>query len=392
MTFAQSSMNQDSASVKNLHDSPILQSTDKNTDKLNKKLDLWDISVENPSAEIIEKAPVAKLLHQRYKDYEISDIKENLLDKQNATVADYEKSELEKDRSLTSKVNSQESKESNSHESKSQHNPNTMHRNSKKHSNRDENLNSKINSKESLAKVNSRQSNLSQNNKEENSKNNKRHKKIVTTKPLMWKSKEERDDAEEKDTTGRPLNHGGSFHSGRWGMSISQPPLEFQKDISRSTHRKNKEHIEGEKDGSHDSVGRWSNVASPPNRPHKNQNIMLHLTTHLGVKSPSQVKGSSHHRSLAHQNHQNSQADPTPLIIEHNKGPAETLHEQIPKNFYHSRYPKVSYQNNYQTNVDLNNRLLRNLKFLMQDLQSYVEQNDVPVSCLIQIPYVLFRT
>lgn len=383
MTLAQSSMDQDSASVKNLHDSPLLQSTGKNTNKLNKKLDLWDISVENPSAEIIEKAPVVKStmqLHQRYKDYEISDIKEDLLDKQNATVADYEKNELEKDRSLTSKVNSQESKESNSQKSKSQHSRDNTHRNSKKHSKSDENLNSKINSKESLAKVNSRRSNLSQNNKEENSKNNNGHKKIVTTKPLTSKSKEE------KDTTGRPLNREGSFHSGRWGMSVSQPPTEFQKDISRSTHRKNKEHNEGEKDGRHDSVGRWSNVASPPNKPHKDQNIMLHLTAHLGVKS-SQVKESSHRQSLAHQNHQNSQAS----IIERNKGPADTLHEQIPKNFYHSRYPKVSYRNNYRTNVDLNNRLLRNLKFLIQDLQSYVEQNDVPVSCLIQIPYVLFR-
>lgn len=384
MTLAQSSMDQDTASVNNFHDSS-LQSTDTRTDELSQRLDLWDISAENTSADIIQKEPV--MLHQRYKDYEISNIEEVPVDKQNATAADYERSELEKeDRSLTSKVNSQASKESNSQGSKSQHRSN----NRKKYSNSDENLDYKNNSKKSLAKVNSRQSNLSQNDKKENSKN-KRHNE-ETAKPFMWKTKEERDDAEEKDTTGRPLNHGGSYHPGRWGMSLSQPPMEFRKDIFRSTHRKNKEHTEGEKDRRHDLVERWGNAASPPKKPLKNGNIMLHLTAHLGTKSPkpSQVKGSSNHRSLAHQNHQDSQTDD-----EHNKELAETSHEQIPKNFYHLLYPKVNYQNNYQcqqTNVDLNH-LLRNLKFLMQALQSLHEQNvDIPMSCCIQIPYVLFRT
>ncbi|XP_025263581.1 uncharacterized protein LOC112637651 [Camponotus floridanus] len=377
LTLAQSSMDQDSASVNNFHDSS-LQSTDTRTDELSQRLDLWDVSAENTSADIDKKNPV--MLHQRYKDYEISNIEEVLVDKQNAIATDYERSELEKDRSLTSKVNSQESKESNSQGSKSQHRSNDR----KRYSNSDENLDYKNNSKKSLAKVNPRQSNLSQNDKEENSKNKKHNKEMA--KPSMWKIKEERDDAEEKDTTGRSLNHGGSYHPGRWGMSLSQPPMEFRKDIFRSTHRKNKEHTESEKDRRHDLVERWDNAASPPKKL-KNGNIMLHLTAHLGTKSPGQVKGSSYHRSLAHQNHQDSQTDD-----EHNKELAETSHEQIPKNCYHLLYPKVNYQNNHQTNVDLNH-LSRNLKFLMQALQSLHEQNvDIPMSCCIQIPYVLFRT
>lgn len=374
MTLAQSSIDQDSASVNNFHDSS-LESTDTRTDELSQRLDLWDVSAENTS-DIDEKKSV--MFHQRYKDYEISNIEEVLVDKQNATATDYERSELEKDRSLTSKVNSQESKESNLQGSKSQHRSNR-----KRYSNSDENLNYKNNSKKFLAKVNPRQSNLSQNDKEENSKN-KRHNK-EKTKPFMWKTKERRDDAEEKDMTGRSLNHGGSYHPGRWGMSLSKPPMEFRKDIFRSTHRKNKEHTESEKDRGHNLVERWGNAASPPKKL-KNGNIMLHLTAHLDTKSPKpgQVKGSSYHRSLAHQNHQDSQTDD-----EHNKELAETSHEQIPQNCYHLLYPKVNYQNNHQTNVDLNH-LLRNLKFLMQALH---EQNvDIPISCCIQIPYVLFRT
>lgn len=30
-----------------------------------------------------------------------------------------------------------------------------------------------------------------------------------------------------KDATGKPLNHEGSFHPGRWGISVSTPPRNF---------------------------------------------------------------------------------------------------------------------------------------------------------------------
>ncbi|KAM0733280.1 hypothetical protein ACS0PU_012829 [Formica fusca] len=400
MTLAQPSIDQDSASAKDHHDSSLLQSADANVDGSNKKLDLWNMSVENPSAEIIQEAHVVS--HQRYKDYEISDIKEEPFDAENTTVADYTRSELEEDRSLTSKTDSH-SKESISQESKIQPSSDNTRRNIKKYSNSGENLNYKSNSEESPVKEYPRQPNLSQNDKEKNSKDSKRHdEKIVTTKPLTRKSNEEGDGAGEKDTTGRPLNHGGSFQPGRWGMSILSPPMEFLENIFRlPMHRKNKEHTEGKKDEKHDLVGQWGmSVTSLPKE--FLEDILKHQThgaKHLTVKPgsrPTQVKGSSDRRSLTHPSYENSQADSTQRLIidEHNKELAETSYGKVSNDFDPSRYPKLNYWNNYRTNIDLNNRLfLRNLKFLTQALQSYIEQDDVdiPISCCIQVPYAPFR-
>lgn len=405
MTLAQLSVDQD-ASIKDLRNSSSLQSTDANANgPFNKKLKARrNMGTENSSAELLLEAPVVET-HQRYKDYETSDIKKDPFDKQNATVADYERSELEEDRSLSSKVNSH-SEESISQKSKTQHSPNNTRRNNKKYLNGGENLNYKNNSKESPAKEHPGQSNLSRSDNKKGGKDGKRHdEEIVTTKPLTRKSKEERDNAGEKDTTGGPLNHGESFHSGRWGMSILSPPMGFLKDISRrSMHRKNKEHIEGEKDGGHDLVGgRWGmSVSSPPKE--FLEDTLIHRgsgTGHSTVKTgprPSQVKESSNRRSLAHQDRQNSQADLTQrlMIDERNKELAETLYKKLANDLYAFRYPKLNYWNNYRTNVDLlNNRPFpRNVKFLIQALQSYIEQNDIPdipIFCRIQIPYAPFR-
>ncbi|XP_070162345.1 uncharacterized protein [Polyergus mexicanus] len=390
MTLAQPSIDQDNASVKDLHDSSLLQSADTNIDGSNRKLDLWNTSVENPSAEIIQEAHAVS--HQRHKDYEISDIKEDPFDAETTTVADCARSELEEDRSVTSKIDSH-SKELISQESKIQSSSDNMRRNIKKYSNSNENLNYENNSKESPVKEYPRQPNLLQNDKEKSSKDSMmRHdEKIVTTKPLTRKSKEEEDDAGEKDATGRPLNHGGSFQPGRWGMSILSPPMEFLENIFRLS-MKNKEHTEGKKDEKHDLVDQWG--MSVTSLPKEFLEDILHGVRHLIMKSgsrPSQIKGSSDHRSLVHPSYQNSQANPIQRLIidEHNKKLAETSYGKVPNDFYPSRYPKLNYWNNYKTNIDLNNRLLlRNLKFLTQALQSYIEQNDVdiPMSCPIQVP------
>lgn len=373
MTLAQSSINQDNASAKDLHDSSLLQSTDTNIDGSN-RIHLGNI--ENPYAEIIQKMHVVPY-HSRYKDYKISEIIEDLID--NTTVAHNARSELEEDRSLTSEINSH-SKDSISQESKTQHSSDNTRRSIKKSSNSDGNLNYKSNSEEAPVKEYPGQPNLSRNDKEKSSKGSKRHdEKIVTTKPLPRKSKEERDDAGEKNTTERPLNHRRS--SSRWGMSILSSPPEFLENKFRPLHQKNKEHTEGKKDGRHDLVGRSGmSVISLPKE--FLDDTLMHRTygaRSLSVKAdsrPSQIKGSSDHQSLANASHQNSQADSTQqLMIDNNKELTETLYEKIPNNLYPSRYLKLNW-NNYRPYDDLNNRLLlRNLKFLTQALQSYIEQN-----------------
>ncbi|KAL6449117.1 hypothetical protein ACFW04_000666 [Cataglyphis niger] len=365
MTLAQSSISQDNASAKDLHDSSLLQSRDTNIDGSN-RIDLGNI--ENPAAEIIQEMHVMPY-HSRYKDYEISEIIEDLTDAGNTTVANNARSELEKDLSLISEINSH-SKESISQESKTEHSSDNTRRNIKKSSNSDNN------SEEAPEKEYPGQPNLSRNDKE---KSSKRHdEKIVTTKLLTRKSKEERDDAGEKNMTGRPLNHGRL--SSRWGMSILSPPKEFLENKFRPLHQKNKEHTEGKKDGRH-LVGRsGTNVTSLPKE--FLHDTLMHRT--YGAKSlsvkpgsrSSQIKGFSDHQSLANPSHQNSQADSTQqLMIDNNKELTETLYEKIPNNFYPSRYLKLNW-NNYRPYIDLNNRLLlRNLKFLTQALQSYIEQN-----------------
>lgn len=71
--------------------------------------------------------------------------------------------------------------------------------------------------------------------------------KIVTASSLTRKSEEEQtDDSRGKDAIEKPLNHRRSFQPGRWGMSVSSPPVEFLRNVSRrAMRRKNKEHTGG---------------------------------------------------------------------------------------------------------------------------------------------------
>lgn len=392
MTLGQSPTDQDSASTKD----SSLESADANSNKPhNKKFkDRRNMGMQNPPVEFL-----SKVTHQRYKDYEISNIKEDPVDKQNATAANYERSELEEDSSFIFKANLQ-SKESISQESKAHRN---TRRNFWKNLNNGENLNHKNKSKESPAKEYSRQSNLFRNEDEKSSKVSKRHdENIVTRKPSARKrSQEVWDDSREKDTTGGPLNYGGSFHSGRWGMSISSPPTEFLK--KRSMRRKNEEHIKGEKDEKHNfTSGRWGmSVLSPPKE--FLEDILMHRahgSGHSTVKTrprSNQVKeSSSDHRSLTQQSRQNLQADSThrSIIDERNKELAKTLYEKILNELHPAQHSKFdAYWNHYQTNFNINRPLPKGIKFLMKALRSYVEENDIdiPIFCRIQIPYAPFR-
>jgi len=187
------------------------------------------------------------------------------------------------------------------------------------------------------------------------------------------------------------LNHERSFHSDRWGMSVSSPPTEFLKDMSRrSKHWKNKEQIE--KNGKHHLFGRWDmSVTLPPKEffedmMHRGQGI--ERFTMKTRSRPNEINESSNNRLPIHQSRRNLQRTLAQQLRtdERYKKLAETLLGKVPNSLYDSRYPSPNYWNNYSTNTDLNNDLF--FKFL-QALWSYVWQNnmDVPMTCRMRIPY-----
>lgn len=460
------------------------QYVDTNVDGVNKKLknDEWSTDIKNSSVKFLQKVPIT-VIHQRHKDYEISNIKEDPFFKRNAAT-DYEKSELEEDH-LSSIINSHpeqsilqqfkdsyilksgtsahknitkssandknlnhtndskqspkkkylwqfnfsrsnkkessndnkedEEKTANSLIRKNKNNnnvnsypeelilqqPKTLHvpespvnKIFKKFSETNKNLNHKTDSK-FLMKKYPRQSRIFQNdNKENNEDNKKDDEKTITRKSLMWKSKEEKHDARGKDMTEK-LNHERSFHSGRWGMSVSSPPAEFLNDMfQRSMHRKNEKQIE--KDRKHHLFGRWGmSVASPP--PEFFEDILIypeHGTDRFIAKTgsrPNEDKESFDDRSSIHQSHQNLQTTLVQQLMadEHYKKLVRTLLGRVPNGLYDSRYRRPNYWNNYPTNTDFNNGLF--LGFLQA--LSYVWENNmnIQMNCRIQIPYTLSR-
>lgn len=262
----------------------------------------------------------------------------------------------------------------------------------KKISETSKNLNHKTNSKFLMKKC-PRQFKIFQNNKEKNNKDNKKDdEKTITAKLLVWRNKEKHN-ARGKDVTEK-LNHERSFHSGRWGMSVSSPPVEFLKDLSRrSMHRKNEKQIE--KDEKHHLFGRWGmSETSPPTEFFENISIHRgHGTDRFIAKTgsrPNEGKESSDDRLPIHQSHRNLQTTLVQQLMadEHYKKLMRTLLGRVPNSLYDSRYSRPNYWNNYQTNTDFNNGLF--LRFLQA--LSYVWKNDmdVPMTCRMQIPYTLF--
>ncbi|XP_032680379.1 uncharacterized protein LOC116848415 [Odontomachus brunneus] len=94
--------------------------------------------------------------------------------------------------------------------------------------------------------------------------------RVVTASSLTRKSEEEEtDDTRGKVVIEKPLNHRRSFQPGRWGMSVSSPPAEFLRNVSRrGMHRKTKEHTGGKKeDGRVHRTDRWDvSVSFPPGK------------------------------------------------------------------------------------------------------------------------------
>ncbi|XP_018356750.1 PREDICTED: LOW QUALITY PROTEIN: uncharacterized protein LOC108757010 [Trachymyrmex septentrionalis] len=217
----------------------------------NLKSDERNTEMKNLSKKFLWKA-----LHQRHKDYEISDIKRDT-SLRNSSI-DYEKNKLEEDR--PSSIINLYPKESISKQFKNSHilkNNISMDNNFIKFSennNYKENKEKTANSLMQESKKNETRRNLnhktdsklfSQNDKEINENSKKDNEKTIIAKLLVRKIKEKKDDAREKDVTEK-RNHEKSFHSDRWGMShLSSPPTEFLKDIPRrSKHQKNKEQTE----------------------------------------------------------------------------------------------------------------------------------------------------
>lgn len=208
----------------------------------------------------------------------------------------------------------------------------------------------------------------------------------------MWKSKVKKHDAGRKDVTEK-LNHERAFHSGRWGMSVSSPPAEFLKDMSRrSMHRKNEEQIE--KDGKHHLFDRWStSVTSPPKEFFGDISMHReHGTERFTAKTgrlrsrPNEVKGSSKNRPSIHQSYQNLQTILVQqLITEHYKKLMEILLGKVPNGLYDSRYPGPNYWNNYPTNTDFNNFHNGLFSGFLQALRSHVWHNDMDVSMSCRI-------
>lgn len=266
-------------------------------------------------------------------------------------------------------------------------------KNLKKISKTSKNLNQKTDSKEFSVKEYPKQSSPSQND-DENENNKKDDQKTIMAKLL--KSKEEKDDAEGKDTT-KKLNYEKSFHSGRWGMSVLSPPAEFLKAMSRRLkHWKNEKQTE--KDEKHHLFDQDMSIASPPKKFF--ENIVMHQgpgTKRLTMKTKSrlnEVKGSSDDQSPIHQSRRNLQTALIQQLMtdERYKKLAETLFGKVPNKLYDSKYSGLNYWNNYPTNVDLNNDLF--LGFLMQALRSYIWQDDIdiPMSCRMRIPYAPSHT
>lgn len=435
----------------------------------NKKLksDKQSTDIKNSPEKFFQKKS-----HQRHKDYEISDVKEDLSFKRNAT--DYEKSkllenlssinsypkqsisqqfkdlhilkstsknftkssEIDKNLNLTNSFKesptkkysrqfnfSQNNKESrndakeiektianlltrkseknatvNSHNSEElvlqQSEIPQVSKNLKKMSETSHNLNHKLDFKVPMKKY-SKQSNLSQNNNEENNNDDKKaDENSIVAKSSMWKSKKKKHAVGGMDMTEK-LNREKSVHSGRWGMSVSSPPVEFLKDTPRrSMHRKNEEQIE--KDGKHHSVGRWGmSAVSPPKEFFEDISMQRERGTERSAEKtgsrPNKIKGFSDHRPPIHQSRQNVQTTlPQQLMTdEHNKKLVRTLHGKVPNGLYDSRDSGSNYWNNYPTNTDLNNSLF--LGFL-QALQ-YIWQDDIDISmsCRMRIPHSLSR-
>ncbi|KYN12647.1 hypothetical protein ALC57_15375 [Trachymyrmex cornetzi] len=334
----------------------------------NLKSDERNTQMKNLSKKFLWKA-----IHQRHKDYEISDMKRDP-SLRNSSI-DYEKNKLEEDR--PSSIINLYPKESISQQLKDSH---ILKSNIKTKRNLDHKIDSKL---------------FSQNDKEINENSKKDNEKTIIAKSLVWKIKEKKDDAKGKDVTEK-RNHEKSFHSDRWGMShLSSPPIEFLKDIPRrSKHQKNKEQTKT--DENHYMFGRWGmSVVLPPKDFLEDISMDRgHGTERFSTKRGSrlnEIKGSSNGRPLIHQNRRNSETALVQKLMTNKpyKKFAGTLSEKVPNNFDYSRYSSPNYWSNYP-NADINNRLF--LRFL-QALRSYIWQDDIdtPMLCRIRIPYASFR-
>ncbi|KAL0104412.1 hypothetical protein PUN28_017263 [Cardiocondyla obscurior] len=210
------------------------------------------------------------------------------------------------------------------------------------------------------------------------------YEKTTTANSLTRKSKVEKHNAARKDAADKP-NHKRSFHRGRWGMSVSSPPLEFLRDMSRrSMHRKSEERIE--RDGKRHLFGRQSmRVASPAKEFFEKAD-----SSAAKIRSRSgEIAGSPGGQSSIRQS-QNLQAAPVQrLMSDVHKEPAETSPGKVSDD-RDSGSSNSNYLNNYYpASADFNNGL--SLGFLLA-LGLHMRESviDIPMTCRIRLSHPPF--
>lgn len=340
------------------------------------------MNVKNPLAGFSREA--SAVTTGRYKNGEMSVGTTEAAEKRNTT-ADYVKSELAVDRTrLDSAINSHPG-ESVSPRAKDGGEPEKRARTNFKKLPKNDGILGHWDHyfKELLARQSSRDN--SEKSNEDGEGNDER---IVTANSLTRKSEEVKDDKGERDVTGEPLNHGGSFHLGRWGMSVLSPPAGFLRDVyqisqERSIHRKNKERRTGAGgDKSDYPAGRWGmSVSSPPKKFF--EDILMRLehrgtgpTTVKTRSGPSEGRSSVDDRSPAPQSRENLQTDSGERVMSdrrRNETFARTSVGKVPNNLRNNDR-QFDARSNSPANVDFSNKLFSgNVRLLMRDLQINVD-------------------
>lgn len=332
--------------------------------------------------EVNQATPVIN--HQRFNDYQISDIVEELV-KDAST--EHKGTRRANDRSRGDFVDSSE-------ESQNTNAPNSR-RSFKKYLKPDGISNRRnappTNAKEE--KEDHKTTTLSPINKDGDNKKDDSSKgddENVTTDSLTRKSEEEEEEEEEqeekgKDNTeddtgersasGNSRNHddeGSSSRSDRWGMSVESPPEEFLRDVSRVTdvtHRKNKKRAGGSARAQDYLLGTRRGLSLPKNS-----------------KKEAPPKPSARSRSDKGSGGSLSTDEQLVEQLKKNIVSALLVDKSHPRGLYNFGYEKLDAWSNFPPDpVEDRQPYLRKLRLLMHALRS--DDTDIPVKCYTRLPF-----
>lgn len=215
--------------------------------------------------------------------------------------------------------------------------------------------------------------------------------RVVTASSLTRKSEgEETDDTRGKVAIEKPLNHRRSFQPGRWGMSVSSPPAEFLRNVSRrAMHRKTEERTGGRKeDGRVHRTDRWDvSVSFPPGeefleniplkhpprtRPGEGHGAGPRSTVKTGSR-PGEVKGSSGDRSPAPQRRPDSRTNLTRQPMTDERGNEELASDALgraPSDPDRPANRRESDRDARQASVDFNNNPFPRSTILLREIMA----------------------